>query len=180
MIGRPESANGASDQAFPNKEWALLQLNKFSDYGVVLMAYLAREGERAPHNAREMSETLQLPLPTVSKILKHLARAGLLESQRGWKGGYELARKPAKISVVDIVSALEGPLGLTECTSSPGNCSRESQCAVRTPWQRINSAIQDALSRVTLAELIDPTPALPHVDAAALAPPEPAREIDHG
>jgi FeS assembly SUF system regulator len=102
-----------------------------------------------------LAEQTRLPAPVVSKILKSLTRAGLLVSQRGSKGGYSLARTPGEISVVEMITALEGPVGFTECTIHPGACAQESSCQVRDPWHRINGAVRDALERITLADLAD-------------------------
>ena len=88
--------------------------------------------------------------------MKSLARKGLLASQRGSKGGYTLARPPEDISVPEMITALEGPISLTECTLHPGACSQESSCDVREPWQRINAAVHSALAKVTLADLAAP------------------------
>jgi FeS assembly SUF system regulator len=134
----------------------LIRLTRLADYGVLLMAHLAGAGAGA-HNARELAARTGLPLPVVSKVLKTLAREGLLLSQRGPRGGYELARPAAAIPVAEIVAALEGPIGLTECTAHPGVCAQESTCHTRDPWQRINAVIRDALSRISLAELATPS-----------------------
>ena len=94
-----------------------------------------------------------------------LARAGLLDSHRGSKGGYRLARPAAQISVVQMISALEGPVAMTECVNHPGSCSQEDSCGLQGPWQRINGAVQDALEKITLADL-----AAPGESGAALGP----------
>jgi Rrf2 family protein len=73
------------------------------------------------------------------------------------KGGYALSRDAAAITVADIISALEGPIGITECIDdTPGECTQESFCAVRANWQRINHGIRDALEQITLAEMTQP------------------------
>jgi len=120
------------------------------------MAHLAECEDDDSHNARELAEDTQLPAPVVSKILKSLTRAGLLISQRGSKGGYSLARTPVEIPVVEMITALEGPVGITECTIHPGACAQESSCQVRDPWQRINRAVHAALEQITLADLAKP------------------------
>ncbi len=134
----------------------MIRLSRLSDYGIVLMAHLASFEDEGPHNAREVAADARLPLPVVSKLLKALAREGLLESHRGAKGGYTLARRPETISAAEMITALEGPIGLTECTVHPGTCTQEPSCHVREPWQRINSAVCDALAEVTLADLAQP------------------------
>ena len=134
----------------------MIRLSRLSDYGIVLMAHLAGLGRPGPHNARELAAEARLPLPVVSKLLKTLAREGLLESHRGAKGGYSLARSPERITTAEMITALEGPIGLTECTVHPGACTQESSCHVREPWQRINQAVRHALEDVTLADLAQP------------------------
>ena len=137
----------------------MMKLSRITDYGIVLMAHLARDTScgDGPRNAREVAEETQLPSPVVSKILKALAREGLLVSHRGSKGGYTLARSPEEITVREMIEALEGPIGLTECTIHPGACAQELSCHVRDPWQRINDVVRRALAAVTLADLAGPS-----------------------
>ncbi len=135
----------------------MFRISRITDYGIVILAQLATQTDDAAHNSRELSDQTQLPAPVVSKILKSLTRAGLLDSVRGSKGGYRLARPPAQISVVQMISALEGPVAMTECAIHPGACSMESSCGLQGPWQRINGAVQDALEKITLADIADPT-----------------------
>lgn len=130
----------------------MIRLGRLTDYGIVLMAHLADAGD-GPHTARDLAAETQLPLPAVSKLLKTLTRAGLLVSSRGAKGGYRLARAANQITVPEMIEALEGPIALTDCTLHEGACSQEPSCHVRTPWQRINQAVHDALARVRLADL---------------------------
>ena len=134
----------------------MIRLSRISDYGIVLMAHLAGLEDDQPHAAREVASEAGLPLPVVSKILKGLAREGLLVSHRGAKGGFSLARRPEEISAAEMITALEGPISLTECTVHPGACSQESSCDVRGPWQRINGAVHAALAKITLADLAAP------------------------
>jgi FeS assembly SUF system regulator len=142
----------------------VIRLSRLSDYGIVLMALLAGRAGRAdagPYNAREVAAEAHLPLPVVSKILKGLARRGLLVSHRGAKGGYSLARSPGEITAAEMITALEGPIGLTECAAHPGHCAQEPSCHVREPWQRINVAVRHALAAVTLADLVRRSPSDP-------------------
>ena len=140
----------------------MFRLSKTTDYGIVLMAQLASEGRtavapsgpRESLNARELAESSDLPVPMVSKILKALAREGLLVSQRGSKGGYSLARDPADLPVSEMIRVLEGPVALTDCAIGPALCEHETMCAVREPWQKISRVVERALSNVTLADLV--------------------------
>lgn len=127
-----------------------------ADYGVILMVQLARAPEQVT-TATELTESTALPAPTVSKLLKQLSRAGLLDSQRGANGGYTLSLPVDEISVTDIVSALDGPIALTECMTPEGAvCEIEALCPTRTNWRQINNALVEALDRVSLAEMARP------------------------
>lgn len=120
------------------------------------MVQLARAGEQVT-TASELTESTGLPGPTVSKLLKQLSRAGLLDSQRGSNGGYTLSLAADDISVSDIVSALDGPIALTECMTADGAvCEIEALCPTRTNWRQINNALVEALDRVSLAEMARP------------------------
>ena len=139
----------------------LIILSKLADYGVILGVHLAREGSRAsvearPTNAAALAEATQLPVSTVAKVLKSLARAGLVTSVRGAAGGYRLARPAGLISIGEVVKAIDGPLGVTECTSDEDHCKRVSFCLTRPHWSRINSAVAAALSSVSLADMALP------------------------
>ena len=134
----------------------MIKLSRMADYGVVLMVQLARAPGLVT-TAAELTEATALPGPTVSKLLKQLSRAGLLNSQRGTNGGYTLSLPTAEISVTDIVSALDGPIALTECMTADGVvCEIEALCPTRTNWRQINDALVDALDRVSLAEMARP------------------------
>ncbi|MEO6022417.1 MAG: SUF system Fe-S cluster assembly regulator [Burkholderiales bacterium] len=133
----------------------MLRMSKLTDYGTVVMTYLARNG-KGIHTANEIAESVQVALPTTSKLLKSLARAGLVTSTRGTHGGYFLARPAAQISIAEVIAALEGPIGLTECASTAGTCEQEQGCSVRGNWQRINNVVVGALQHVSLAEMVAP------------------------
>ena len=133
----------------------MLKLSKLADYATVLMTAIAADPERV-HNGQELAVKTRVPVPTVAKLLKTLARGGLLESQRGAHGGYKLARAPEKLSVAEIIRALEGPIAVTECSSHHGGCNIESHCATRANWRLINTAIRQALEAVTLAQMAAP------------------------
>lgn len=135
----------------------MLRISKLADYGTVMMSLMARRpGET--YSAAKISARLGIGQPTVSKILKMLARGNLLSAQRGVNGGYTLARTPERISVAQIIDVIEGmPAGLTECSSMPGVCAQESGCPIRGNWRKINRAVRRALEDVTLADLVVPT-----------------------
>jgi len=131
----------------------MFRLNKLTDYGIVLMAHVARSHEDTPHTARSLAKGTRIPLPTVGKLLRELHDAELLVSHRGVRGGYNLARDAGAISVSDIVLALEGPIGFTECSVEPGLCGMERRCAIKSNSQIIGDALRDALDHVMLSDL---------------------------
>ena len=132
----------------------MIRITRQTDYGIVLLVYLASLPSDSILTARDAARECRLPVPMVSKILKTLAREGVLVSHRGVKGGYSLARKPVSITIGDIIGALEGPIGMTECSSSPGSCEQEPLCPVRINWQRISHAVRGALEMIPLSEMV--------------------------
>jgi FeS assembly SUF system regulator len=156
----------------------VFRLSRVTDYGIVILAELARHRpddepaelmSGAPSlNARELAERADLPLPMVSKVLKALTRAGVLESQRGTKGGYSLARDPEELTVSAMIAALEGPLALTQCSDGEAACDLEATCAVKSPWLIINRVVQNSLASITLADLTNPGFAAQHTPLAGL------------
>lgn len=134
----------------------MLRITKQTDYGIVLLTHMAGDPKRLA-NAPDLALEANLPQPMVAKILKLLARAGILESHRGVNGGYCLSRSPEELSVAAVIGALEGQIAITECTDDePGLCAQEMVCPVRSNWNRINLAIQEALGRISLAEMTGP------------------------
>jgi FeS assembly SUF system regulator len=136
----------------------MIRMSKETDYGIILLAHFSQHRKGRKHSARELALDNGLPLPMVRKILKILAREGLLASHRGAKGGYSLMRLGQRISVAEIIRALEGPLAMTECVEAPGDCRLEPTCQMKTAWQRINDTVLQTLSRMTLSDLTDPPP----------------------
>ncbi len=132
----------------------MIRITRLTDYGIILLAYLASRPREQVLTARDAAQECRLPVPMVSKILKTLARGGILASHRGVKGGYSLARAPERITVGDIIGALEGPIGITECSSSPGSCEQEPSCPVRINWQRISEAVRGSLEKIPLSEMV--------------------------
>ena len=135
----------------------MIRLGKLTDYGLVLMTYMARNHDRSLHTARDLAVEARLALPTVSKLLKELVQGGLLVSHRGIKGGYSLPRAPREISVAEIIAVLEGPIALTECsTDVSGLCDLEPCCPIKDNQRIISQAVRGALGSVMLSDLIQP------------------------
>ena len=133
----------------------MIRLNKMTDYAVVMLSHLAVDVDRVV-TATELARGSVLPLPSVSKLMKQLSRAGILTSQRGASGGYRLGRAPKDISIADIVTILEGPIALTSCIEGADtSCDAIPQCSLNGHWNQVNHAIQVALDSVSLADLIN-------------------------
>ncbi|WP_407352379.1 SUF system Fe-S cluster assembly regulator [Luteimonas sp. R10] len=152
----------------------MLRVTRLTDYATVVLTVLAARPDTVLC-AADLAERAGLEAPTVSKVLKPLAQAGLVEGFRGAHGGYRLARPAAAISLIEIVEAMEGPLAMTECSLDDGLCGISHQCGVRANWRRINDVVADALRGVSLAQMLDDAPLPPSSPgtkriAARLAP----------
>jgi FeS assembly SUF system regulator len=133
----------------------MLRIGKLTDYATVVMAELAqRRGDC--RSAAQVAEATKLETPTTAKVLKTLAKGGLIESVRGVNGGYRLTGAPEHVSVAAIIRAMEGPIALTECGLEPGLCAREQDCELRGNWQRIGETVERALEALSLADLATP------------------------
>lgn len=134
----------------------MLRLSKLTDYAVVVLAALAETPARAGalHTATSLADRTGLPAPTVQKLLKQLAKAGLVQSHRGAAGGYGLSRGADRVTVAQIVEAIDGPIALTDCVDgASGACGVESLCSRRGTWDKVNQAVRRALDDVTLADM---------------------------
>ena len=132
----------------------MIKLSRLTDYSIVLLAQMALGG-KGIYAASALADKTFLPLPTVSKILKQLTKAGILSAQRGAAGGYLLAQEPAQISIATLIEAMDGPIAITECTSHDDmdSCKVQSGCPVHGHWDKVNNAIRAALQAVTLADM---------------------------
>lgn len=139
-----------------------MRLSKKSDYALMAMKHLALHGDGSS-SAREIASLYDIPIELLAKVLQRLVRNGLLASHQGTRGGYQLARRPAQISVADVIQAIDGPVAVTACSSlDDGACEQFSKCNVRDPLWRVRERILAALGECTIAELAaDPQPVVP-------------------
>lgn len=139
---------------------AMIRLSKMTDYAVVVLARMAaRCGTLL--SASSLAEGTGLPEPTVSKVLKQLARAGLVTSVRGVAGGYRLECAAADLPLTNIIVAMEGPLALTACVEGSGeSCALEHVCGLQGRWNKVNRALTAALAPLTLADMMPSRPVL--------------------
>ncbi len=140
----------------------MFRLGRLTDYAVALLTHMAG-GDKFVWAASDLADKTGLPLPTVSKILKQLAKSGVLTAQRGAAGGYRLARAPTDISIVMIVEAMDGPLAITDCADHRDRktCLIRTICPMTDGWTKINAAIRAALESVSLADMAGKLPDAP-------------------
>ncbi len=147
----------------------MLRISKLTDYAIVVTAAMAVDLERI-FSAADLAAETHLEVPTVAKVLKVLARSDLVTSFRGANGGYQLARAATEITVADLITAMEGPIGMTQCSVHEGLCSTEAVCALRGHWQQISRAVHAALSEMTLHDMARPLAASAHPQEIKISP----------
>ncbi len=130
----------------------MLRIAKLTDYGIVMMTFMAEDPSRLLQ-ATDIATHTHIAQPTVAKLLSKLAHHKLIDSYRGIHGGYKLSRSPTHISVASLITALEGPIALTECNVSIDRCAIKDHCSLHTPWQRINQILCQSLESISLADL---------------------------
>ncbi len=129
----------------------MIKLGKMTDYAVVLMVQLVREGVGASCSASHLSEKTRLPEPTVAKVMKKLSQCKIVESVRGASGGYRMSRSAAELSVCDVIEAMDGPIAIASCVDK--FCSTGAFCGTKGRWTPVNAAIREALQAVSLADM---------------------------
>ncbi len=131
-----------------------MRLTSLADYAVVMMAAAARHGTAARLSATMLAQETGVPLPTAQKLTGRLAAAGLLQSARGTAGGFTLAREAGRISLADIIEAVEGPIAMTTCVDETRHdCALDGHCMVKPHAGFVNEAVRGALASVSLEHL---------------------------
>lgn len=133
----------------------MIKLSKLTDYSVVILAEMAKRSGDLMTSSNLTGKT-GLPEPTVAKVLKLLAKGGLITSTRGVNGGYTLARPAAEITMASVIIALEGPVQLTSCVDGTEECCSHSvNCSMKGKWNPVNDAMRQALENVSLAQMME-------------------------
>lgn len=130
-----------------------MKLSTRGKYGLYAMYYLAEHKDEGPQSLQSIAST-GVPKQYLEQLLGNLRRAGLIHSVRGAQGGYQIARPPGEITILDVIDAMEGPLELSECMTDEGHCDRSCQCPVRRVWQKLTDSINRELADVTLDEML--------------------------
>ncbi len=147
----------------------MLRLSKKADYALMAMKHLAQKSGTSSTSAREIAEQYDIPIELMAKVLQRLVRIGLLVSTQGTRGGYTLGRQANRISVVDVIEAIDGPITVTACSTKKIDCEQFSKCSIRDPLWQIRERIAAALGTVTIAEMaVEPVPSREPVSRAAV------------
>lgn len=131
----------------------MLKLTKKADYGLIALRHLAVRAERRSASAKEIADQYGIPLPLLAKILQRLVKSGVVKSLAGTNGGYKLAREPRDISALEVIRAIDGPIILTSCFTSHGECDQSERCTVREPLKRIHEGIIELLATTSIADI---------------------------
>lgn len=133
-----------------------MRLSTRGQYGLYAMYYLADHKNDGPQSLQSIAST-GVPKQYLEQLLGNLRRAGLVNTVRGVQGGYQIAKAPAAISILDVIDAMEGPLELSECMIDEGHCTRSCGCPVRRVWQKLTDSINHELAGLTLGDMFDQT-----------------------
>ncbi|MDQ5987458.1 MAG: HTH-type transcriptional regulator IscR [Syntrophus sp. SKADARSKE-3] len=131
----------------------MLHITRRGDYAIRGMVYLAGQPADRMVLLSDMAATVDVPQSLLAKIFQHLNRVGLVNSFRGTGGGFKLGRTTDKISLLEIIEAVEGPIVLNRCLVSKGACKRDDTCPVHPVWQDFQDKIRSMLQDVTLRQL---------------------------
>ena len=129
----------------------MFRLSKKADYGLIALKHLALHTDESV-SAREIAKEYRIPAELLAKILQRLARKGLVISQQGTRGGYVLGRDPSKISIVDVIEALDGPIGITPCERG-SSCEQMERCTVKDPLMVVRAKVVRVLGDTSIYEL---------------------------
>src|SRR6201997_4504749 len=131
----------------------MFKLSKKADYGLIAMKHLANHREKHACSASEIAEDYGISSMLMAKVLQKLARQSLVVAKHGSSGGYQLAKEPSKISALEVITAIDGPVLITSCVTNHGNCDATDRCSVREPLRRVNESILQVLSTVTISQM---------------------------
>ena len=143
----------------------MFKFSKKADYGLMSLQYMASlPYGQIPHarvvNTREIAEEYHIPVELLAKVLQTLAKHGIIESQNGPKGGYVLAREANVITIAQVLEAIEGPLGITDCLHEKegSRCLQQDHCTIRTPLFQVQDSIFQLLNSITVEDMMGGTP----------------------
>jgi Rrf2 family protein len=130
-----------------------MQITKQADYALRAMLYLAQLPTNERAATSRIAEEQAIPPSFLAKIISQLSIAGLIHTSRGAHGGVSLAVSPEKISVLDVVEAIDGPLALNECTLNPSICPSGPDCPLHSLWCEAQAELVTKLKHTTFASV---------------------------
>jgi Rrf2 family protein len=131
----------------------MLKLTKKADYGLISLKHLAMKGGSA--SAKEIADAYGIPLPLLAKVLQKLTRGGFLRSEHGTYGGYRLSRPAGRITALEVIRSIDGPIFLTSCFTGEDTCDQSTRCTVREPLRKVHDGIQNLLASISIADMAD-------------------------
>ena len=123
-------------------------------YALRILLDVAAYGDRKPRTIREIAASQGISEKFISRIVVPLRRAGFLHSVRGVQGGLRMALAPERITVLDVVTAMDGPVSILDCLTHPRRCARQGHCAAAEVWGQVNDGIVAALRAVRLSDVV--------------------------
>jgi len=150
----------------------MLKLTKKADYGLIAMRHLASRGHSTACSAAEIAEEYGMPQEALAKVLQRLAKARLLASHQGTRGGYVLARDARSISAFEVIQAIDGPFLMTSCSVHRTDCEQSSRCTVREPLRKVSEKLVQVLTRMKISDMLPDWS-----DEELVSQPRPATEL---
>ena len=141
-----------------------MQITRAGEYAIIGLLYLARQPVGRTVMVDEISDAEKVPSSFLAKIFQSLAKAGLIQSQRGAGGGFTLVRPPDDINLLDILNCIEGAFALQKCVTDDPACvvsdQRLDTCVLCGVFAEAQSRVNEVLARTTLADLLKRNPKL--------------------
>lgn len=131
----------------------MFHITRKGDYAIRGMVHLAGRPRSEVTLLRDIAVESGVPAALLAKIFQHLGKTGLVRSQRGAGGGFQLGRPAKDISLLDIIEAVDGPISMNLCIIERGSCGREPLCSVHPVWVRMQQRFKSELGRVSLQKL---------------------------
>jgi Rrf2 family protein len=131
----------------------MLKLTKKADYGLIALKHLALRSAAGSASTKDIADTYGIPVPLLSKILQRMAKNGFLKSEQGTNGGYRLARDPRRITALEVIRAIDGPIILTSCFTEQSECNHSDRCSVREPLRKLHEGILRLLESITIFDI---------------------------
>ena len=134
----------------------MVRLSKRVEYGLIAIRHIAAERSDGIVTAKEIADRYGVPYELLAKVLQKLARAGLIASTQGMRGGYTLAKNPNEISVSMIINAIEGSnMAIVQCMADgPDSCDVFGRCTIKSPLSKVQANIEHAFDSMTLAQIV--------------------------